>query len=71
MSKVILEFNTPEENSELQDALHGIKYKYVLTDLDEELRKLYKYEDQKDISIEKVRQMIYELLNDRDLSLYD
>ena len=45
MSKVILEFNMPEEEREAQFAVQGESYAYALKNLDEELRKIVRYEN--------------------------
>ena len=43
MSKVILEFNMPEEETEANFALQGESYAYVLKNLDQRLRDIAKY----------------------------
>lgn len=43
MGKVILEFDSIEEQSDIQDALNGYKWKLAMYDLDQELRKTTKY----------------------------
>ena len=45
MSKVILEFNMPEEEREAQFALQGESYACVLKNLDQKLRDITKYEN--------------------------
>jgi len=43
MGKVILEFDSSEEQEEIQNALDGYKWKLAMWDLDQELRKTTKY----------------------------
>jgi hypothetical protein len=43
MGKVILEFDSIEEQTEIQDALNGTNWKLAMWDLDQELRKTVKY----------------------------
>jgi len=42
--KSILEFNLPEDQEEMQDALNGHKWRAIVQALDEELRQDIKYE---------------------------
>lgn len=43
MGKVILEFDSVEEQDDIQSALNGYKWKLAMWDLDMELRKTTKY----------------------------
>jgi hypothetical protein len=43
MGKVILEFDSVEEQEDIQTALNGYKYKLALWNLDQELRSLTKH----------------------------
>lgn len=45
MSKVILEFDMPEEAAEANLALKGGEYFVVLHDIDQKLREILKYEN--------------------------
>lgn len=55
--KVILEFNLPEEQTDLQDALDGSMFKHVLWKLDQYCRAEVKYAS--------------DMANDEVLSTYD
>ena len=44
MGKVILEFNSIEEQDEIQSALNGYKWKLAMNDLDDLLRETEKYD---------------------------
>ena len=67
--KVNLIFDLPEETEDYNSAVNGAKYKFVLQDLDNKLRQLYKYENKKNIKIEDVRTLIYELADERGVSI--
>lgn len=67
--KVILEFDLPEETDLYQHAMNGTRYLYVLQELDNELRSLVKYENKEVISIEKVRDLIRSLSDERGVTL--
>jgi hypothetical protein len=69
MSKVTLTFNIPEEREEMQYALHGVEYSIVLSDLDNWLRAMTKYQDIETVEVDKVRDKLRELLSERDLSI--
>lgn len=43
MGKIILEFDSVEEQDDIQSALNGYKWKLAMWDLDQELRKTTKY----------------------------
>lgn len=78
MGKVILEFDSYEEQIELRTALDGWKWKSVIWDLDQELRSFSKhgisYIDSKKeaveeelIVVEKIRKRISDLLDEQNL----
>jgi hypothetical protein len=65
-------FNIPEEEIELQMALNASKLHCVITELDNKLRNMHKYENKKNISIEFVRKMIQNEINNYSLNnLFD
>lgn len=67
--KATLTFNLPEEQEEHYQALYGHRYKLAIDELDRVLRAKYKYEDQRDISIEEVRKMLRDCLEMYDVKL--
>ncbi|MDI6785074.1 MAG: hypothetical protein QMD92_00035 [bacterium] len=71
--KVILEFNLPEEESELGQAINGSKYATILYDIDQEIRNYLEY-GHKFTSViealEAVRALIHDELRERNLSIY-
>lgn len=79
MGKVILEFDSVEEQEEIQDAINGYKWKLVVEDFDKELRKTTKYGTSfignehacsvEDAVAEKYREKIREILSEYKLKL--
>lgn len=65
--KAKLEFNLPEEETDLRTALNGNKWESVLWHLDQKLRNIEKWENKETIDIDKVRDMIYDEMKDHDL----
>lgn len=76
MGKVILEFDSVEEQEDIRSAIDGYKWKLVVWDLDQHLRSIVKYQtgnptgDQMDLA-EKLREEIREILNGYSLNLND
>ena len=80
MGKVILEFDSVEEATEIRDAIDGYKWKLAVWDLDQKLRETTKYgasmignhngasAEEHDVA-EKVRDLIREFLADYNLEL--
>lgn len=80
MGKVILEFDSVEEQDDIKSALDGYKWRLAMWDLDQELRKTTKHsqsvidktKEATDLEYEiaeKYREMIRELLSDYKLML--
>jgi hypothetical protein len=67
MGKVTIEFDTIEEAEEIQDALNGYKWKMIIWDMDQELRKYLKYDETLDAksykTVEKLREFLNETIN--------
>jgi hypothetical protein len=79
MGKIILEFDSVEEQSDVRSALDGYKWKIAMWDLDQLLRSTTKYgsfenrtatEAERDMA-EKIRDAIREILNENNLNLED
>jgi hypothetical protein len=71
MAKVILEFDTIEDEDAIKDCLNGFKWRMLVVELDNYYRNMYKYsenEDEVELA-EKVRTKIHELLNEGELFL--
>lgn len=80
MGKVILEFDSIEEQDDIKDALDGYKWKLAIRDLDQELRKTTKHgqsiidkaTEASELEYEiadKYREMIIEILENYNLLL--
>lgn len=72
--KVTLEFNLPEEHEELKECQCGPTYRAVLHDLDNYMRTELKHGDHSNpvhLTIEGVRDKLYDLLNDQGVTIYD
>lgn len=70
--KAILEFNLPDEDAEFYCATKGTAMLNALWDINQELRKLYKYEELNEDEwkiVEKIRDSFNEILNDNDINL--
>ena len=66
-----IEFKLPQELDEYKNAINGSTYKFIMQDLDNALRAMIKYKDREMIKIAEVRTMLYDLLDERDLSLWE
>jgi uncharacterized protein YfaP (DUF2135 family) len=79
MAKVILEFDSVEEQAEINSAINGWKWEAAMWDLDQELRKTIKYDvsninhNQTACSVEyamaeRYRELIREMLSNHGLN---
>ena len=66
MPKAVLSFLLPEEKVEFETATKAHDWKYAMWDLDQWLRNEIKYHDK---DYQKVRDQLWEVLQDRDLNL--
>jgi hypothetical protein len=79
MGKIILEFDSVEEQSDLRSALDGYKWKLAMWDLDQTLRGTTKhgiFDNREATGVEqdiadKVRDAIRDILNEYNLNLED
>ena len=73
MGKIILEFDSFEEQEEARMALDGTKYKLVIWNLDQHLRSELKYNDNLDEKVydefEQLRDKLRQLLGDQGLRM--
>lgn len=70
--KAILEFNLPEDEAEFYCATKGTAMLNVLWELQQELRKLYKYEELNEDEykiVERLRDFLNDSLNDHEINL--
>lgn len=67
-----LTFNLPEEEPEFRLACNGIRWMSAMHDLDQHLRSLLKYDDtitgEAHDALDKVREKLYEILQENSLS---
>ena len=71
--KINMEFNLPEEISELESALYDYKFKLVLRDFDNELRKHIKYGNYKEWNtktVESIRKLLYDFMKDENARIF-
>ena len=67
--KAILEFNLPEETTEHRQAIDGGKWEYALFELDQHLRSIvYGDDDVAADHAEKIREKLYEIINEQGLT---
>ena len=72
--KAILEFDLDEERHQFEDATHGWKWKFIVSELDNELRSKVKYpsDDANDEVLEalaKFREFLHDQLREEGLLL--
>lgn len=69
MAKVTLEFNSLEDSDDIKYALYGWKYAFVIDELDQYYRSIYKYSDigSEIENAEQVRNKIREIMHDNGL----
>jgi hypothetical protein len=79
MGKIILEFDSVEEQNDVRVALDGYKWKNAMWELDQLLRSTTKYavfekreatEAERDMA-DKIREFIREILDEHNLNLED
>jgi hypothetical protein len=73
--KVVIEFDGIEERNDLNDALNGYKWKMIVWDMDQELRRYIKYDDklndQAQEIVEKLREYLRDTINEHGVNIYD
>lgn len=80
MGKIILEFDTTEQQDEINDAINGWKWRAALWDIDQELRSTTKHgvsqlnrnEEASDIeyqTAEKYRELIRDIISNYGLTI--
>lgn len=67
--KVILEFDGIEEQEEYQNALNGWKYRAVVNDIREMIRSKEKYTEEETISLDELRQYLFDKLSAYEVSI--
>lgn len=68
MAKIILEFDSNEDWNEAQIAINANKLQSVIWNLDQQLRKFYKYESKETIGTEECRELLRSMLENEGLN---
>lgn len=61
MSKVILEFNLPEEQEEFETAYNGHRYRATVDDIFSEIRRIDKYSETTSLTLEEIRELLVKI----------
>jgi|LauGreDrversion4_2_1035121.scaffolds.fasta_scaffold00011_103 hypothetical protein len=69
--KAILEFNLPEDELDLSNAINGNKFKLILWDMDQHLRNIVKYgENEEAVEVaEELRNKLREYFSEYNVSI--
>jgi hypothetical protein len=70
--KAIIEYNLPEDQFEFDNAVKSNKMWHALTEIKDELRRIYKYEDLKENEfemVERIREKFFEILQENEINL--
>ena len=69
--KAILEFNLPEDELDLSNAINGNKFKLILWDMDQHLRSIAKYsENEEELRVaEELRDKLQEYFSQYNISI--
>lgn len=70
--KATLKYNLPEDEFEFNNAVKSMKMYFALTEIKEELRAIWKYEELKENQfemVERIREKFFEILSDNEINL--
>ena len=71
MPRAYISFKLPEEKEDHDTALKAYDYKFALSDLDEWLRKILKYDDKSSQArlkvMQEVRDKLHEIMREREI----
>jgi hypothetical protein len=70
--KVKLEYNLPDDQFEFECAVKSTKMYFSLTEINDELRSIWKYEDLKANQfemVERIREKFFEILTENEINL--
>jgi hypothetical protein len=69
--KATLEFNLPEDELDLSNAINGNKFKLILWDMDQHLRNMVKYsENEEEVRVaEELRDKLQEYFSQYNISI--
>jgi len=70
--KVKLEYNLPDDQFEFESAVKSMKMWHSLTEIKDELRSIWKYEELKENQfemVERIREKFFEILKENEINL--
>ena len=70
--KVKLEYNLPDDQFEFDSAVKSMKMFFALTEIKDELRSIWKYEELKENQfemVERIREKFFEILTENEINL--
>lgn len=70
--KATIEYNLPDDQFEFDNAVKSNKMWHALTEIKDELRRIYKYEDLKENQfemVERIREKFFEILQENEINL--
>ena len=70
--KATLKYNLPEDEFEFNNAVKSMKMYFALTEIKEELRAIWKYEELKENQfemVERIREKFFEILLENEINL--
>jgi hypothetical protein len=70
--KAIIEYNLPDDQFEFDNAVKSNKMWHALTEIKDELRRIYKYEELKENQfemVERIREKFFEILQENEINL--
>lgn len=70
--KATIEYNLPDDQFEFDNAVKSNKMFFALTEIKDELRAIWKYEDLKENQfemVERIREKFFEILQENEINL--
>lgn len=70
--KATIEYNLPDDQFEFDSAVKSTKMFFALTEIKDELRRIWKYEELKENQfemVERIREKFFEILTENEINL--
>jgi len=70
--KATIEYNLPDDQFEFDNAVKSNKMWHALTEIKDELRRIWKYEDLKENQyemVERIREKFFEILQENEINI--
>jgi hypothetical protein len=70
--KATLKYNLPDDQFEFESAVKSMKMFFALTEIKDELRSIWKYEELKENQfemVERIREKFFEILQENEINL--